>query len=52
MGFKRCVMPEANLDASARADGPSDQQICKGAEEGCELVGVRSVGEALDALLS
>jgi DNA repair protein RadA/Sms len=40
MGFRRCVMPEANLD-------PADRPLA-GA---CELVPVRSVGEALDALL-
>ncbi len=38
MGFLRCVMPEANID-SRDVPGP------------CELVGVRTVGEALDALL-
>jgi DNA repair protein RadA/Sms len=41
MGFKRCVMPEANID-------PSDRQLAKD----CELVGVRTVGEALDELLA
>jgi DNA repair protein RadA/Sms len=56
MGFRRCVMPEANIDArieealneraatvgsAERSDGPGP----------CELVGVRTVGEALDALL-
>ena len=40
MGFRRCVMPEANIE-------PADQPLA-GA---CELVPVRSVGEALDALL-
>ena len=40
MGFLRCVMPEANID-------PVDRPLA-GA---CELVPVRSVGEALDALL-
>jgi DNA repair protein RadA/Sms len=40
MGFRRCVMPEANID-------PADRALA-GA---CELVPVRSVGEALDALL-
>jgi DNA repair protein RadA/Sms len=40
MGFKRCIMPEANIDPSDRGQGE------------CELVGVRTVGEALDALLS
>jgi DNA repair protein RadA/Sms len=53
MGFRRCIMPEANLEAGQRvepsraADGGSI-----GDEGECELVGVRSVGEALDALLS
>jgi len=40
MGFRRLVMPEANIDPSDRS-APGD----------CELVGVRTVGEALDALL-
>src|SRR6266513_2084565 len=39
MGFTRCVMPEANID-------PKD----RGAAGDCELVGIRTVGEALDAL--
>jgi len=41
MGFRRCIMPEANVSDSAgpRPDGE------------CELVGVRTVGEALDAML-
>src|SRR5947199_5414278 len=41
MGFKRCIMPEANID-------PSDRSLAKD----CELVGVRTVGEALDELLA
>jgi DNA repair protein RadA/Sms len=39
MGFRRCILPEANLDPAAP---PAD----------CELVGVRTIGEALDALLA
>jgi hypothetical protein len=39
MGFSRIVMPFANLD-------PDD-----GNAGGAELVGVRTVGEALDALM-
>jgi DNA repair protein RadA/Sms len=38
MGFRRCILPEANV---ARDDET----------EGCELVGVRTVGEALDHLI-
>jgi DNA repair protein RadA/Sms len=41
MGFSRCIMPDANID-------PADRQQA-GA---CELIGVRTVGDALDALLS
>ncbi|HEV2983446.1 MAG TPA: DNA repair protein RadA, partial [Vicinamibacterales bacterium] len=40
MGFRRCIMPEANLDPDDRSQAGD-----------CELVGVRTVGEALDALL-
>ena len=40
MGFRQVIMPEANID-------PSDA----GAPAACELVGIRTVGEALDALL-
>ena len=41
MGFKRCVMPEANIDPSERGQFPGD----------FELVGVRTVGAALDQTL-
>jgi DNA repair protein RadA/Sms len=41
MGFRRCIMPEANID-------PSDRK----AAGDCELIGVRTVGEALDALMA
>jgi DNA repair protein RadA/Sms len=39
MGFTRIVLPSANADAS-------------GAPADCQLVGVRSVGDALDALIA
>ena len=42
MGFRRCIMPEANID-------PADQNQISGE---CALVGVRTVGQALDALLA
>src|SRR5476649_2291844 len=41
MGFRRCIMPAANID-------PSDRQL----SGDCELIGVRTVGEALDELLA
>jgi len=40
MGFTRCIMPEANIDSSDRA-----------ALGDCQLVGVRTVAEALDELM-
>ena len=42
MGFRRCIMPAANID-------PADRGQLAGE---CELVGVRTVGEAIDALLT
>jgi DNA repair protein RadA/Sms len=41
MGFTRVVMPSANVDAP---DGAG--------RNGCEVVGVRTVGEALDHLIT
>jgi DNA repair protein RadA/Sms len=41
MGFSRLILPEANIDPSDRSGA-----------SGCELVGVRTVGEALDELLA
>ena len=42
MGLTRVVLPAANVDPSEEA----------GAENGCALVGVRTIGEALDALVA
>ena len=44
MGFHRCIMPDANIEAESPGSGSSRVG-------GCELIGVRTVGEALDALL-
>jgi DNA repair protein RadA/Sms len=41
MGFERCIMPEANID-------PADRIAAAGT---CELIGVRTAGEALDHLI-
>jgi DNA repair protein RadA/Sms len=41
MGLRRCVLPHANVDATAR--GLADE---------CELVGVGTVGEALEVLIA
>jgi DNA repair protein RadA/Sms len=53
MGFERCILPEANIDPADRplaATGrpPRDGDASSG---GCELIGVRTVGEALDHIL-
>jgi DNA repair protein RadA/Sms len=42
LGFTRCVLPRANLDGADRS----------GVDGGLELVGVSTLGEALDALIS
>ncbi len=64
MGFRRCIMPDANIDPSLRQTqaAPSsspldfargDPEALEGSRVGdCELVGVRTVGDALDALLA
>jgi DNA repair protein RadA/Sms len=41
MGFRLCLMPDANID-------PDERKTLSGS---CELIGVRTVGEALDVLL-
>jgi DNA repair protein RadA/Sms len=38
MGFERCILPEANLERDTK-------------EGGCDLIGVRTIGEALDVTL-
>jgi DNA repair protein RadA/Sms len=48
MGFRRCILPQANIDPDLRANTPRGA----GSEDAdCELLGVRTVAEALDALL-
>jgi DNA repair protein RadA/Sms len=60
MGFRRCIMPDANLEtaASALADTAAEHQpplaVAREAVKrsgNCELVGVRTIGEALDQIL-
>jgi DNA repair protein RadA/Sms len=48
MGFSRCIMPEANIDPADRGLLTADTP----ASGGCVLVGVRTIGEALDHALS
>jgi DNA repair protein RadA/Sms len=51
MGFLRCVMPAANIDPSFAEAAARMGAADRGDAGTCELVGVRNVGEALDALL-
>jgi hypothetical protein len=69
MGFRRCIMPAANIDLDAQRPPPRPARSTEPRqspphshpsegrtpphpdEEDCELIGVRTVGEALDALL-
>jgi DNA repair protein RadA/Sms len=48
MGFRRCILPEANIGPDLRANRADGDQVEVG---DCELIGVRTVAEALDALL-
>jgi len=55
MGFTRCVMPEANIDPALRqppAASGSSRAKDRAQLGDCELIGVRTVGEALDALMT
>jgi DNA repair protein RadA/Sms len=54
MGFRRCIMPEANIERA------NDETVSRGSASSlepstrmgdCELIGVRTVGEALDQIL-
>jgi DNA repair protein RadA/Sms len=55
MGFTRCIMPEANIDPAERAqlsaDGSTHRAPGDAKPAACELVGVRTLGEALDEAL-
>jgi predicted ATP-dependent serine protease len=61
MGFRRCIMPDANVERAQNGARPKgagadershDDERSRGDDAECELVGVRSIGEALDAALS
>jgi hypothetical protein len=70
MGFRRCIMPAANIDPDAgmppvrqvRSGEPRPRSPDSPAGGGgtgapsnvdeCELIGVRTVAEALDALIA
>jgi DNA repair protein RadA/Sms len=70
MGFRRCVMPAANIDSdtslppprqersgvfhrnSSDSNAGGDGSVSSSDDGGWELVGVRTVAEALDALLA
>ena len=61
MGFSRCILPEANIDDAARltpsrstdtTSRPGETTSRVAGEGDCELIGVRTIGEALDAIFS
>jgi DNA repair protein RadA/Sms len=60
MGFSRCIMPEANITDAARlkrsrsddTTSRSGDALSRFGEGDCELIGVRTIGEALDAVFS
>jgi DNA repair protein RadA/Sms len=49
MGFARCIMPEANVDAARGQRRGAAADTSRIVDGPCELVGVRTLGEALDA---
>jgi DNA repair protein RadA/Sms len=52
MGFTRCVVPEAN--AGPREPQASSRESIAGTADvpaGCEVIGIRTVSEALDQLI-
>ncbi len=52
MGFRRCIMPGANMEPDARLKRPRSDNGGEGSSANtCELVGVRTVGEALEAAI-
>jgi DNA repair protein RadA/Sms len=64
MGFRRCLMPEANIEPALerepfrraedrdRPGGAAPEDAACHRAGDCELIGVRTVGEALDFLMS
>src|SRR5262249_56357908 len=50
MGFRRCIMPEANLDPTARLKASGSEGSA--GDDDCEQIGVRTIVGALDAHLS
>ena len=52
MGFTRCLLPAANIDPADRPGSSGKKSRPGDGQDGCELVGVRTVGEALDFLFA
>jgi DNA repair protein RadA/Sms len=51
MGFTRCLLPAGNLDGHDLAPEPGRAEA-RGGAPACELIGVRTIGEALDLLFN
>jgi predicted ATP-dependent protease len=63
MGFSRCIMPEANIEPALEREpvrraedrdrpGGTPEDAALHRAGACDLIGVRTVGEALDFLMS
>jgi DNA repair protein RadA/Sms len=52
MGFRRCIMPEANIEPAMEGEPPASMGHEPLRRSGdCELIGVRTIGEALDQII-
>ncbi|HET7216809.1 MAG TPA: DNA repair protein RadA [Vicinamibacterales bacterium] len=51
MGFTRCVVPETNFARQGRSTEPEMTKLPTDIPAGCEVVGVKTVSEALDQLM-
>jgi hypothetical protein len=52
MGFTRCVVPEVNAGPREPHAGPRDSSgAAADLPAGCEVIGIRTVSEALDQLI-
>ena len=52
MGFTRCLLPAGNMDTPELSGASAGQGGDGVGGPGCQLVGVRTIGEALDLLFN
>jgi DNA repair protein RadA/Sms len=51
MGFQRCIMPEANLEPASNPEYEHEPAGSSRRAGACELIGVRTIAEALDQIM-